>query len=194
MSNRKGDRNMTPAQEQLLKDSRIDISGYINNETGMYVREAILRSLSNGKPSPEIMIHITSPGGGGTIAADIYDMIKFYPGKTVGVVHGTAHSAAATILQACDWRVATAHSSILIHNMKHDGTGIDIDTLEDPVRIQELINVQLRRYRLFAFHTRKPEAEIRRVCGLNRPMTADEALDFGLIDQIITKGGEIKHD
>lgn len=172
-------------QEGLLEQNIIAIGGNIDEDTAYYVREALLRFI--GKGSPAIKVLITSNGGSFGIGLDIYDFLRTYPGETTAVVHCFASSMAAVILQGCKKRVALRHSHILIHHVSKEN--LSLDTLRDPKKLAEarkdLEESQAMIYKILAEKTHHTVKEIKVECAKDQEMSADEALRFGLIDEII---------
>lgn len=176
---------MTETQENLLEKNTIDIVGDIDGETAFYVRKAIMRLMAKGCPPVEI--YISSNGGSVDYGLDIYDMFKLYKGEKTGIVIGIASSMAAVILQACEKRKATAHADILIHHISKGD--IKLDVLRDKTRLDEAIKSmeenQLFIYKILGVKTGKDIQAIKEECAKDESMTAEAALAFGLIDQII---------
>lgn len=183
---------MRPIQEKLLALDRIDIAGRVNEEMMVYVREAIILKTTEG--SPPLRIFITSPGGSANFGITIYDTLRYYKGHKTAVVIGAAESAAATILQACEWRTITPNATVLIHNAKF--SDIDFEDIHDDER-NEAFRKQVRRshfckIEIYARRTGRTPEEIAAVCDRNKSMFAEEALAFGLVDQIIDTEADIK--
>jgi ATP-dependent protease ClpP protease subunit len=90
-------------------------------------------------------------------------------------------------MQSCDVRKMTLHSTMCIHNPSRNS--VSLDTLENPKLlaklIKELKDVQAAAIRGYVKRTKKKEAEIKKKLKEDRPMSATEALDYGLIDEII---------
>lgn len=172
-------------QKGLLEKNIIDISGEIDVDTAFYVREALMRLVAKG--SPDIKILITSDGGHVFVGLDVYDLLRNYSGATEGVVYGFARSMAAVILQACKKRIALRHANILIHHIAK--TEVSLDILRDKRRTErlrdELEKNQERMYKILVDRTGRKVGEIKRECAKDREMSAEEALEFGLIDEII---------
>lgn len=172
-------------QKKLLDQNIIAIGGDIDSDMALYVREALLRLIGRG--SPEIKIFITSGGGSLDASLGIYDGLRTYSGKTTGIVYGYAHSIAVIILQACKKRVGMRHSLFLIHNIRTQE--IDLDILCDPKKIakfrDKLAKAQGMIYQILAQRTNQTIRKIKVKCSQDKVMTAEEALEFGLIDEII---------
>jgi ATP-dependent Clp protease protease subunit len=137
--------------------------------------------------SPEVIVTITSDGGNMLAGLDIYDMLRLYPGKTIGIVEGFARSAAPVILQACKVRQCSRHARILIHHLLQNE--LSLDTMRSPKKMEAVLAraeaEQLKLYHLLALHTGRSMPSIRKLCFQEYDMAADEALEFGLIDEII---------
>jgi ATP-dependent Clp protease protease subunit len=181
---------LTDLQKKLLSQKTIDIWGTISKETSGYVRECLQILTTEG--SPTVLITLSSGGGSGDAGLDIYDMIKFYPGKSIGIVFPAAGSAACTILQACNWRVATPNSHILIHHISFD---IRWDVLIDEKKREEFIASKghfKTTLEILAQRTNKHHDEIFKKCDDDRWISAREALEFALLDEIVETAAEIK--
>ncbi|MDP3645756.1 MAG: ATP-dependent Clp protease proteolytic subunit, partial [bacterium] len=133
--------------------------------------------------------YIRSEGGEIAAGLDIYDEIRLYRGETRGIVMGFAQSMGAIILQACTHRVAARHAEVLIHNntMIRQLTDRDVRRRGDPLADvrRDLLLLRHSTDDIFVRSTGRTKKEIRAQCKLGRPMTAEEALKFGLLDELI---------
>lgn len=176
---------LTHTQEGLLDKNIIDINDETGKYIAMYLREALQRLRAKG--SPDIEIHITSPGGDVEIGLDMYDFLCSYKGKKTAIVFAFAHSMAAVILQACEVRNCTRHAKILIHHITRNS--ISLTTLRNAKELKKAIadmeERQQRLYRILSERTSKTIPQIKKECEKEKPMNAEEALKFGLIDEII---------
>ena len=172
-------------QRGLLEQNIIEIGGDINEDMAFYVREALLRLV--GKGSPSIKVLITSNGGSVRYGLDIHDGLKYYAGEKTGVVQGIAKSMAAVVLQACQKRHSLRHSWLLIHHVST--TEVSLDSLRDPAKMakikEDAETDQARIYKILSDRTGHNVDEISAECAKNQQMNAEEALSFGLIDEII---------
>ena len=175
------------SQTALLKMASpiIDIVGDVNLEMMLYVRSAIIYLRSRG--SPEVQVMISSPGGGVDSGLVIYDLLRLYPGKKIATVYDTAASMGALILQACDVRNCTRHSDVLIHHINRGRVTLDVlrSTAKAAKLREDMERDQARLYVILSSKTGKPVSAIRRECAKDKPMSAEEALKFGLIDAIV---------
>ena|SRR3989344_1747473 len=172
-------------QLDLIKERVIDLSGEVDIEMAKFTREALLRLKAEG--SPDIEVRITSGGGSVKRGLDTYDMLRMYEGKTRGIVFGEAASMAVVILQACTQRHAAKHSSVLIH---HISAGqITLDDIRKHKRVakirEDMERDQQRLYDILSKRTKKTVRLIRLTCAKDKPMTAEEALQFGLLDEVM---------
>jgi ATP-dependent Clp protease protease subunit len=175
-------------QIQLLNRRIVSLEEDVDYAMSAYVHEVFLRLIAAG--CPDVFILFNSTGGSVTFGGSIYDCIRAYPGKTTGVVVRQALSVAAIILQACDYRVALPHSSLLIHHVSQQGN-VSLDTLASGERMNRMISgleeAQRDHYNILSERTGKHPDEIRARCEKDTKMAAGEALEFGLIDKVIER-------
>jgi len=172
-------------QLELLKHGIIDLGGDVDEDMVRYVREALIRLTAQGSPQVEVMI--TSGGGSVKVGLDIYDALRYYVGKKAGIVHGFAQSMAALILQACDHRRCLRHAFLLIHHVAEERVSLDVLRDDEKLRRlrEDLEESQSRLYKILSTRTRKSVDEIGVACSQEKEMTAEQALAFGLIDEIV---------
>ena len=146
---------------------------------------AQLLTLESMDPDRDIMIYINSPGGSFTALTAIYDTMQFVRPDISTVCLGQAASAAAILLAggAKGKRDALANSRILIHQPSTEGGGqgsdIEIQAREI-ARMRDLLETMLEK------HSSRSLEEIRRDIERDKILTADEAVEYGLIDQVFT--------
>lgn len=177
--------HLDQTQLELLNQSTIDLGGEVDEDMILYVREALLRLTVKGSPS--ITVLITSRGGSVEVGLDIYDALRLYTGEKTGIVLGFAKSMAVLILQACEKRKCMRHATLLIHHISRREVSLDI--LRDPIKLKEVRDdleaSQSRLYVILGARTCKTVDVIREECAKERDMTAEEALAFGLVDEVI---------
>ena len=179
---------MRPDEKKLCIAKRIvPIIGKIDNERFTNVGELIEGLLMIG--APDIMAIISSGGGTVAVGLDIFDLLKTYPGKITGVVYRQADSMAAVILQACEERCCAKHAKILIHHVFRDN--VSLDTFESPQKLKRVVaklrNDQMSIYNILISRTNKTIRELKAVCRKEEPMAADQVIEFGLADRILTR-------
>jgi len=146
---------------------------------------AQLLTLESMDPDRDIMMYINSPGGSFTALTAIYDTMQFVRPDISTVCLGQAASAAAILLAGGTKgkRYALANSRILIHQPSTEGGGqgsdIEIQAREIQ-RMRDLLETMLEK------HSSKSLEEIRRDIERDKILTADEAVEYGLIDQVFT--------
>ncbi|MFE1555157.1 ATP-dependent Clp protease proteolytic subunit [Streptomyces sp. NPDC058734] len=146
---------------------------------------AQLICLESMDPDRDISVYINSPGGSFTALTAIYDTMQYVKPDIQTVCMGQAASAAAVLLAAGTpgKRMALPHSRVLIHQPS-GGTGrgqlSDLEIVANEIiRMRSLLEVMLAR------HSHKNEEEISGDIERDKILTAEEALSYGLIDQIL---------
>ena len=145
---------------------------------------AQLLTLESMDSDRDIILYINSPGGSFTALTAIYDTMQFVRPDVMTICLGQAASAAAIILAggAKGKRYALEHSRILIHQPSSEGGGqasdIEIQAREI-MRMRELLENMLSK------HTIRTPAEIAGDIERDKILTAAEAVEYGLIDQVL---------
>lgn len=169
---------------KLLERNIINIEGGVDGRMAEYVRGAIMELTAKGNPPCKMFI--TSQGGSVTPALHIYDAFACYPSEVEGIVLGYAESMAVVILQACSRRICLPHSRILIHHVSRQS--ISLDVFRDERRYKEILHEMEQSQacidQILSRKTGKSLDEIREACERDEHMSAKEALEFGLIDEI----------
>lgn len=163
---------------------------YINGtmSSGMDMERQTIRELAMDSSTQPIIIAISSSGGdvlGGFALMDEMDIIRSISRiKFQGLVQGYAMSMALTILQACDLRVAGAFSMFMAHGSSLGAIG-DVTDIKANVQLTDKLHEKIAI--LYARRSKKSVDEWVSIFQHNSPwfMTAEEALEEGLIDEII---------
>lgn len=168
---------------RLLKD-RIIILGTGIDETIANLVVAQLLFLEAEDSGKEISLYINSPGGSVYAGLAIYDTMQYIKSDVSTMVYGMAMSMGAILLcgGAKGKRYALPNSKIMIHqgSAGFQGTPTDIE-----IQAKEVLNVRRRMAEIIAEHTGQPVEQVEKDIDRDRFMTADEAKDYGIIDQII---------
>ena len=169
---------------RLLNDRIIMLNEEVNNVTaGLVVAQLLF--LEGQDPDKDIQFYINSPGGSVTAGLAIYDTMQYIKADVSTICVGLAASMGAFLLSsgAKGKRLALPNSEIMIHQpsagTKGKVTDMEID-VEHFLRIKKNLN------EILANNTGKTAGEIKAASERDHWMTAQEALDFGLIDKIIT--------
>jgi ATP-dependent Clp protease protease subunit len=135
-------------------------------------------------PDRDIQIYINSPGGSYTAMTAIYDTMQFVKPQVQTVCLGQAASAAAVLLAAGTpgKRFALPHSRILIHQPYTEGGGQGSDI---EIQAQEILRMRAEMESILSLHTGRSIEQIEKDIERDKILTADQAKEFGLIDQVI---------
>jgi len=134
----------------------------------------------------DITIYIHSDGGDISALLNIYDIMRLTQSPITTVAMGKAYSAGAFLLMAGDYRMAFAHSEIMIHGAQFffPLPGKEhIDDGKDYLKFVDRSNEQVMRIMVEA--TGKTMEQVKEICSKDRYLTAKEALEYKLIDAII---------
>ncbi len=168
---------------RLLNDRIVFLSDEVNDTTASLVVAQML-FLEAQDPDKEISFYINSPGGSVTAGMAIYDTMKFIKCDVSTICIGMAASMGAFLLSSGTKgkRIALPHSEIMIHQplggAKGQATDIQIQA-EQILRIKRTLN------EILAENTGKPLETIEKDTDRDNYMTAQQALEYGLIDKII---------
>ena len=174
---------------RLLNDRIIFLSDEVNDATASLVVAQLL-FLEAQDPDKDISFYINSPGGSVTAGMAIYDTMKFIKCDVSTICIGLAASMGAFLLSAGTKgkRIALPHSEIMIHQPLGgaQGQASDIKIRADLIlRTRDMLN------KILAENTGKPIDVIERDTDRDYFMTAEQALEYGLIDKIYTSRSEI---
>jgi ATP-dependent Clp protease protease subunit len=170
---------------RLLNDRIVFLADEVNDTTASLVVAQLL-FLEQQDPDKDISLYINSPGGSVTAGLAIYDTMNFIKCDVSTICVGMAASMGAFLLSsgAKGKRFALPHSEILIHQplggMKGQASDIKIHA-DHMLRTRDKLNAILSK------NTGKPIEIIERDTDRDNFMTAEEALAYGLIDQIFVK-------
>lgn len=168
---------------RLLEDRIIFVSGEINTETANAVIAQLL-FLEAKNSEKEISLYINSPGGEVDAGLAIYDTMNFIKSKVSVICVGLAASMAAVLLSSGEKgkRYALPHSRIMIHQPLGGAQGQASDIkiqAEQILKIRDTING------ILAKNTGKTVEEIENDTNRDYYLTSEEALKYGLIDEIL---------
>jgi ATP-dependent Clp protease protease subunit len=151
---------------------------------------AQLLTLESMDPDRDITIYINSPGGSFTALTAIYDTMQFVKPDVVTVCIGQAASAAAVLLAAGTKgkRLALPNARILIHQPYIEGGRGDLSDLE--IQANEILRMRQQMEQMLAKHSGRPEEQVREDIERDKVLTAQEALEYGIVDQVLTTRAE----
>jgi len=173
---------------RLLKDRIIFIGSPIDDYVANIVIAQLLH-LASEDPNKDINLYINSPGGSVTAGLAIYDTMQFIKPDVSTICVGLAASMAQVLLcaGAKGKRYALPHSRILMHQPSGGTQGQSSDI---EIYTKEIIRMRDTLYQIIADHTGKEFQQILKDADRDKYMSAEEALEYGIIDKILTKVGE----
>ncbi len=169
--------------DDLLKKRTLYIEGEINFEMAKRIGASILW-LNAQDDSSKITLYFNSNGGTVYSGLNIYDIVRHSKAPVTGIVFRCANSMAAIILQACKIRKILKNSQIMLHNIRitEEWHKFEEDlekTLSDTKKDQQAV------YEILSERIGRSIEEIKTVCREEKTFSAQEAKEFGLIDEII---------
>ncbi|AQQ70411.1 ATP-dependent Clp protease proteolytic subunit [Limihaloglobus sulfuriphilus] len=177
--------------DDMLLDNRIlFMIGEINYRMATEVIMKLLY-LDNSKPGSEINLYINSPGGSVDDTMAIYDTIRFIKSPVATYCIGRAQSGAAVILAAGakDKRFALPHAKIMLHQPWGGVTGQAADI---KIQAEEIIKARAMLNEVLSKLTGQTISTIEKETDRDKYMTAKEAFDYGIIDEVLTEPEEEK--
>jgi ATP-dependent Clp protease protease subunit len=168
----------------LLKERIIFLGTPIDDDVANVVMAQLLH-LESSDPDRDISLYINSPGGSFTALTAIYDTMQFIRPEIQTICMGQAASAAAVILAAGTKgkRFALEHARILIHQPYSEGGGQGSDI---EIQAREILRMRSLLEEMLSRHSGRDQDAIRTDIERDKILTAIEAVDYGLIDEVIT--------
>jgi ATP-dependent Clp protease protease subunit len=174
--------------EMLLENRVIFLVGEINygSATGVIMR---LLHLQNQKQNVDINLYINSPGGSVDDTLAIYDTMKFLNCDVATYCIGKAMSGGAIILASGSKgkRFMLPHAKVMIHQPYG---GVYGQTTDIQIQAEEILKSKRQINELLARHTGQPVEKIENDSERDRYFSAQEAKAYGLVDEVLDKGGE----
>jgi ATP-dependent Clp protease protease subunit len=167
-----------------LFEERIIFLGQAIDDTVANDVMAQLLTLESMDPDRDIMMYINSPGGSFTALTAIYDTMQFVRPDVMTICLGQAASAAAVLLAggAAGKRYALEHARILIHQPYSEGGGQGSDI---EIQAREILRMRTLLEDMLARHSKKDKATIAKDIERDKILTSAEAVEYGLIDQVL---------
>jgi ATP-dependent Clp protease, protease subunit len=168
---------------RLLKDRIVFLGGTVTDDLANLVTAQLL-FLESEDPEREINMYINSPGGSVTAGLAIYDTMQFVKPPVSTLCVGQAASMGSLLLAAGakGRRYALPHSRILIHQVSggFEGQASDIEIhAREALRLREILN------EILAHHTGQNVKKIEKDTDRDNFMSAAQAVEYGLIDEVI---------
>jgi ATP-dependent Clp protease protease subunit len=175
---------------RLLKDNIIFIGSEINDDVANAVIAQLLY-LEAENPEKDISLYINSPGGSITAGIAIYDTIQFIKADVATICVGQAASMAAVLLAAgtAGKRYSLPNSRVILHQ---PFGGVQGQASDIAIQAKEVLRIRENINEILAKHTHQAREKIQADIERDFIMTAAEAKDYGLIDQIIASREQSK--
>ena len=170
---------------RLLKERIVFLVGPVTDESSNLVVAQLL-FLESENPDKDIFFYINSPGGSVTAGMSIYDTMNFIKPNVSTLCLGQAASMGAFLLSAGEKgkRFALPNSRIMIHQPLISG-GLGGQASDIEIHARELWKIKEKLNRLMAKHCGRDLADLERDTDRDNFMSAEEAKEYGLIDQIL---------
>mgnify|MGYP003114239230 FL=1 len=175
---------------RLLKERIIFLTGGINEQVSSIVSAQLL-FLESQAPDKDIFMYINSPGGLVTAGLAMYDTMQFIKCDISTLVIGQACSAGSLLSMAGTKgkRYALRNSRIMIHQPSGGASGQATDIL---IHAEEITKIKKRLNQMYSEHTGQPIEKINDAMERDKFMSPEEALEFGLIDKIISTRADVE--
>jgi ATP-dependent Clp protease, protease subunit len=168
---------------RLLSERIVFLGTEIDDGVANVVMAQLLHLESSGSDQ-DISLYINSPGGSFSALTAIYDTMQFIAPDVATTCLGQASSASAVLLAAGTpgKRSVLRHAKVSLHQPSSQARG----TLPDlAVQAKEVAKVRAEMEEILSRHTGQPAAKIRRDTDRNKTFSASEAIEYGLVDQVI---------
>jgi ATP-dependent Clp protease protease subunit len=169
---------------RLLKERIVFLGTPIDDNVGNLIMAQLLH-LESEDPDKDINLYINSPGGDITALFAIYDTMQYVKPDVSTIVMGQAASAAAVLLLAGakGKRYALPHSRVLLHQPHGGAQGQAVDI---EIQAKEIIRYRQLLDQLISEHTGQPLEKVGKDTDRDYILTATEAVEYGVVDEVIT--------
>lgn len=171
---------------RLMMDRIIFLGTGVNDYTANVIQAQLL-FLDSSDPGKDISIYINSPGGSVYAGYGIYDTMQYITSDVSTICTGIAASMAAVLLVAGTEgkRLALPHSRVMIHQPLG---GVQGQASDIEITAREISRVKQELYQIISEHSGKSIEQIAQDSDRDYWMTASEALEYGMIDRVLTRG------
>ncbi|MFD2234781.1 ATP-dependent Clp endopeptidase proteolytic subunit ClpP [Phaeospirillum tilakii] len=170
---------------RLLKERIIFLTGQVHDEVASLICAQLL-FLESENPTKDIAFYINSPGGVVTSGLAIYDTMQYIRPAVSTVCIGQAASMGSLLMTAgaAGKRYSLPNARIMVHQPSGGAQGQATDI---EIQAREILALRARLNNIYVEHTKQPLDVIERVMERDKFMTAEEARDFGLIDEVVNR-------
>ncbi|ANU63093.1 ATP-dependent Clp endopeptidase proteolytic subunit ClpP [Muribaculum intestinale] len=170
---------------RLMMDRIIFLGTDVNDYTANVIQAQLLY-LDSSDPGKDVSIYINSPGGSVYAGLGIYDTMQYISSDVATICTGMAASMAAVLLVsgAAGKRYALKHSRVMIHQPMGGAQGQASDI---EITAREIQKLKKELYTIIADHSGQQFEKVERDSDRDYWMTAEEAKEYGMIDQVLVK-------
>ena len=170
---------------RLMMDRIIFLGTQVDDYTANVIQAQLLY-LDSSEPGKDVSIYINSPGGSVYAGLGIYDTMQYIQSDASTICTGMAASMAAVLLVAGakDKRFALKHSRVMIHQPMG---GIQGQASDIEITSREILKLKKELYTIISEHSGQPYDKVYQDSDRDYWMTAQEAVDYGMIDRVLEK-------
>ena len=170
---------------RLLRERIVFVTGQVEDNMASLIVAQLL-FLESENPSKPISMYINSPGGVVTAGMAIHDTMQYIKPRVSTVCIGQAASMGSFLLAAGEpgMRIALPNARIMVHQPSGGARGMASDI---EIQAKEILRIRSRMNALYAKYTGKPIEQIEKAMDRDTFLEADEAKEFGIIDQVFAK-------
>ena len=170
---------------RLMMDRIIFLGTQVDDYTANVIQAQLLY-LDSSEPGKDVSIYINSPGGSVYAGLGIYDTMQYIQSDVSTICTGMAASMAAVLLVAGakDKRFALKHSRVMIHQPMG---GIQEQASDIEITSREILKLKKELYTIISEHSGQPYDKVYQDSDRDYWMTAQEAVDYGMIDRVLEK-------
>lgn len=170
---------------RLMMDRIIFLGTQIDDYTANVIQAQLLY-LDTSDPGKDISIYINSPGGVVYAGLGIYDTMQYISSKVSTICTGMAASMASVILVAgaSGKRFALEHSRVMIHQPMG---GMQGQAADMEITVRQIVKLKEELYTIISTHSGKPYEDVERDSDRDYWMTAAEAKEYGMIDDVLSR-------
>ena len=183
------ERQLNVSQMDVFSRLMMDRIIFLGTQIDDYVANTIMAQLlflEQADPGKDISIYLNSPGGSVTAGLGIYDTMQFISSDVSTICTGMAASMAAVLLVAGQEgkRSALPHSRVMIHQPLG---GVQGQASDIEIEAKEIMKFKKELYTIISEHSHTPYDKVWNDSDRNYWMTAEEAKEYGMIDQVLKK-------
>ena len=183
------ERQLNVTQMDVFSRLMMDRIIFLGTQIDDYVANTIMAQLlflEQADPGKDISIYLNSPGGSVTAGLGIYDTMQFISSDVSTICTGMAASMAAVLLVAGaeGKRSALPHSRVMIHQPLG---GVQGQASDIEIEAKEIMKFKKELYTIISEHSHTPYEKVWNDSDRNYWMTAEEAKEYGMIDQVLKK-------